>query len=395
MIPFAFTAASSGGSDVELTHGESALREERDRAQRYLDTADVLLLGLDREGRITLINRKGCEILGWTEAELLGRPWIDVCLPARIRDQLTRKFEGLINGDVSVVENPVLAKDGTERLIEWRNRVLRDESGGVIGTFSSGTDITERRRLEERCSRAEKLEAVGLLAGGVAHDLKNLVTVILGYAKLMLRECGPDDPRRESAMAIVTAARSASDLTGRLLAAPRREIVAPTLVDVAAVVESTRTLIDRLVGEDVEVVVRRGGGPSTVIGERGNIEQIVLNLAVNARDAMPEGGTLTIATADVELDEEYALTHPGARPGPHVALIVSDTGTGMTADVRKHLFEPFFTTKDVGKGTGLGLATVQGIVARSGGSIVVETAVGEGTTFTIYLPIASASSRAL
>jgi signal transduction histidine kinase len=285
----------------------------------------------------------------------------------------------------------VLAKDGTERLIEWRNRVLRDESGRAIGTFSSGTDITERRRLEERCSRAERLEAVGLPVGGVAHDFKNIVTVILGYAKMLLGECGPDDPRREYAMAILKAARSASELAGKLLAFNSREIASPTLVDVAEVVESTRTLIDGLVGEDVEVVVTRGGGPSTVIGDRGNVEQIVMNLAVNARDAMPEGGTLTIATGHVELDEEYALTHLGARPGPHVALIVSDTGTGMTPDVRKHLFEPFFTTKDVGKGTGLGLATVQGIVARSGGSIVVETEVGEGTTFTIYLPLGSAA----
>jgi PAS domain S-box-containing protein len=392
MSPFAPTAAPRSSSDVELTFEQSALREELDRARRYLDIADVVLLALNLEGRITFINRKGCQILGWTDAELLGPP-VDRRLPPSPDSRRARaKARGSNHRRRLRRRESRPREDGTERLIEWRNRVLRDQLGRVIGTFSSGTDVTEHRRLEERCWRARNLQALGLLAAGVAHDFKNLVTVILGYGELLLEGFGLDDPRREHVIAILSAATSASDLTGRLLAFSRRKIVARTLVDVAEVVERTRPLLDRLIGEEVEVVVRRGGGPSTVMADRGNIEQIVMNLAVNARDAMPRGGTLTIATANVELDGEYALTHRGARPGPHVALTVSDTGTGMTADVRKHLFEPFFTTKDVGKGTGLGLATVQGIVARSGGSIVVETEVGDGTTFTIYLPLASASA---
>jgi PAS domain S-box-containing protein len=481
---------------LERQQAESALRDERDRAQRYLDTADVILLALDRDGRVTLINRKGCDLLGWTEHELVGRDFLAICLPARKKDALGEKFRHVIDGDLSVFEAPMLTRSGGERLIEWRSTLQRDDAGRVIGTFSSGADITDRTRavdalrtaeermrfalesagvgiwdidyttgvlrwseilegqyglqpgtfggtiemfiervhpedrdglletmaqakrsgsdfslqhrtiwpdgtvrwlsgaghvhlgergepvravgitmdvtdrrtLEDQYQQAQKMEAVGRLAGGVAHDFNNLLTIILGYCGLLLADFDPDDQRQADIAEIQKAGVSGAALTRQLLAFSRKEIIEPTLLNLNVVVADMRAMVGRLIGEDVRVVLRLRPGLSLVMADRGQVEQIVLNLAVNARDAMPGGGTLTIETANIDLDESYATARLSLKPGPYVILRVSDTGTGMTPQVLARLFEPFFTTKEAGKGTGLGLVTVHGIAARSGGA---------------------------
>lgn len=508
--------ASKVARDIsQRKRADEALRHERDRAQRFLDTAEVILLGLDLEGRITVINRKGCDLVGWTEAELLGRDWIDLCVPKRIQSEVRQNFRNLLNGDLRIIANPILSNAGEERLIEWRSRVLFDDAGRVIGTFSSGSDITERhqaeealrtaeermrfalqnaevgiwdleyatgivrissilethfgikpgsfggtfdafmqcvhpddqkyvmekiaeavkadadfsiqyrvrwpdgtvrwlssagrihlsergdpvrgvgitldvtrhRSLEERYHQAQKMEAVGRLAGGVAHDFNNLLTAILGYSQLLLLGFDEEDPRRSDLMEIHKAGESAARLTRQLLTFSRRQIIEPMLLDLNVLIDNLRGMLGRLIGEDVKVVLKLRPGLGLVKADSGQIEQIVMNLAVNARDAMPEGGTLTIETKNVELDEHYASTHFSVKPGRYVALIVSDTGTGLSPEVQARLFEPFFTTKERGKGTGLGLATVHGIVMRSGGSIGVYSELGKGSSFTIYLPL--------
>jgi two-component system, cell cycle sensor histidine kinase and response regulator CckA len=502
---------------TEHQQAEAALRQERDRAQRYLDAPEVILLALDMEGRITLVNRYACSVLGWTANELLGRDWTETCVPARMRDALGSRFRDLIGGDLSIVESPVLTRFGEERMFEWHSTVQRDDTGQIVGVFSSGADITERheavealrtaearmrfaleaadvgiwdmdcttgvlrwsetlerhygvppgtfpgtfdafverihpddrasvldtlgkamtsgsdfsvlnrslwpdgtirwlsgtgrvllgehgapvravgisldvterRSLEEQYQQAQKMEAVGRLAGGVAHDFNNLLTVILGYCELMLPEFKPGDPHQTDIEEIQKAGTRAAGLTRQLLAFSRKQIIEPKLLDLNLIATEMQSMLERLIGEDVKIVLTLRPELAPVRADRGQIEQVVMNLAVNARDAMPKGGTLTIETANVVLDEHYAKMHRTVKPGVHVALTVTDTGTGMTPAVRARLFEPFFTTKEVGKGTGLGMATVYGIVTRSGGSIGVYTEVGKGTSFEVYFPRAA------
>jgi two-component system cell cycle sensor histidine kinase/response regulator CckA len=252
-------------------------------------------------------------------------------------------------------------------------------------------DVTERLRLEEQVQQTRRMEAVGRLAGGVAHDFNNLLTAILGYCELLLEDLDADDPRHAQIRVIQNAGTSAAALTRQLLAFSRRQIIEPKLVDLNVVVADMRSTLGQLISEDVQIVVHLPPGLAPVKVDRGQVEQIVMSLVLNARDAMAHGGTLTIQTADIELDEHYAKTHFDVTPGSHVLLTVSDTGSGMTPEVQARVFEPFFTTKELGRGTGLGLATTHGIVRRSGGSIEVHSEVGKGTSFKVYFPKADVS----
>ena len=272
------------------------------------------------------------------------------------------------------------------RWLSGAGRVLLGEHGEPVRAVGISLNVTERHTLEQQYQQAQKMEAIGRLAGGVAHDFNNLLTVILGFCELLLADLNPDDPRQADITEIQKAGARAAGLTRQLLAFSRKEIIQPTLLDLNVIVADIRAMLARLIGEDVTIVLDLGAALAPVKADRGQVEQIVLNLAVNARDAMPKGGTLTIETANVELDEHYAKTHPAVKPGPYVVLTVTDTGTGMTPEVQARLFEPFFTTKEPGKGTGLGLATVYGIATQSGGSVTVDSEVGSGTSFRVYFP---------
>ena len=287
--------------------------------------------------------------------------------------------------DFSILHR-VIRPDGTVRWLNGSGRVLLGEHGEPLRAVGISLDVTERRTLEEQFQQAQKMEAVGRLAAGVAHDFNNLLTVVLGFCELLLADLAPNDPSRASIAEIRKAGTSAAGLTRQLLAFSRKQIIEPTVLDLNAVVAELRGMLGRLIGEDVKVMLDLRPDLASVKADRGQVEQVVMNLVVNARDAMPHGGTVTIQTANVELDEHYATTHRTVKPGPYVALTVRDTGAGMTPEVQERLFEPFFSTKQVGKGTGLGLATVHGIVARSGGSVSVDSKVDCGTTFTVYFP---------
>jgi PAS domain S-box-containing protein len=275
-------------------------------------------------------------------------------------------------------------KDGTVIEVEVATHGVR--FGDRPACLTVAHDVTERRRLEAQLRQAQKMEAVGRLAGGVAHDFNNLLTVVNGYSDLLLESLPPSDPIRAQVEEISRAARRATDLTSQLLAFGRKAMAIPRVLDLNALVRDTEKMLRRLIGEDVELVTQLDPALGRVKMDPGQLDQVILNLAVNARDAMPQGGTLTIETRNVELSPAYVRKYLDVVPGPYVALVVRDTGHGMTEEVKAHVFEPFFTTKEVGKGTGLGLSTIYGIVKQAGGHIEVESAPGRGATFRVLLP---------
>jgi two-component system, cell cycle sensor histidine kinase and response regulator CckA len=368
-------------------NAEQVLRTTEERMRFALDGARAGLWDLDYATDVL----QGSETF---EAHL-GRPGtfgrtvdalFECCHPLD-REALRERIEtaNRVGGDF-FAEYRILWPDGTVRWLRGVGRVDLGEHGEPVRAVGISLDTTDRHTLEEQYLQAQKMEAIGRLAAGVAHDFNNLLTAILGYAELVRAGLPPDDSRRGDIEEIQKAGTSAMTLTQQLLAFSRKQIIEPTLLDLNLVVSGLRTMLDRLIGEDVNIVLRLSIDPAWVKADSGQMEQVVLNLAVNARDAMPEGGTLTITTALADLDEDYATTHFAVRPGSYSALTVNDTGTGITPEVRARLFEPFFTTKAVGKGTGLGLATVHGIVKQNGGSIGVYSEVGKGTSFTVYLP---------
>ncbi len=308
----------------------------------------------------------------------------------KVRNALKRAVE---TGEPYDCDHRIVLPDRTERVMHGRGEVSFDDDGKAIKILGTAQDITQLRRNEEALRRSEeqlrqsqKMEAVGRLAGGVAHDFNNLLTVITGYCALLLRRLAPTDPLRSNGEQIQRAAERAASLTRQLLAFSRKQVLQPRTLDLAEVVVGMEKMLHRLIGEDIQLRTICDPNVGKVEADPGQIEQVILNMAVNARDAMPQGGKLTIRISNVVFDQKTVIRNRGLEAGSYVMMAISDTGVGMTPEVKTHLFEPFFTTKGVGKGTGLGLATSYGIISQSGGDIRVYSEQGTGTTFKIYLP---------
>ena len=358
--------------------------------------ADLIVL-IGRDGTLQYMSPAVHQILGHDPDYYVGQDWLDVFRAddnAGLRAVMTRLLEA--PGGSASVECHVTHADGSPRWLDTTCTNLLDDPS-VAAIVGNLRDVTERKRseialrkTEEQLRQAQKMEAIGNLAGGVAHDFNNLLSVILGYSLLLAEDLTPSDPRRADLEAIAGAGQHGVDLTRRLLAFSRQQILQPKIVNLNDVIAGLERMLRRLIGEDIELNVLAATGLDSVQVDPGQIEQVVMNLVVNSRDAMPNGGKLTIETSNVELDQAYADEHVGAKPGPHVMLAVTDTGVGMDRSVLDHMFEPFFTTKEKGKGTGLGLATVFGIVQQSRGNIWVYSEVGKGTTFKVYIPVAAA-----
>ena len=353
-----------------------------------LESASQAIVAVDRAGRIVLANRRADEIFGYSREELLGAR-IEMLLPDSKRGHHVHERDDYfarprIRPMGSGVDLAARRKDGTEFPVEVSLSYV--QAAGSMYAIAFVSDISQRKHLEEQLLHAQKMEAVGRLAGGVAHDFNNMLTVISGYNRMILDELSPMDPLRGYAEEVLKAADRAEALTNQLLAFSRRQIMRPRVVGVNTVLAQTEKMLRRLIGEDVELVMRLDAGAGNIKADPLHVEQAVVNLAVNARDAMPLGGRLTIETENVILDENYARTHMGVKPGEFVLIAVSDTGHGMDAETRRRIFEPFFTTKEKGKGTGLGLATVYGMIKQTGGDIWVYSEPGRGTTFKLYFP---------
>jgi two-component system cell cycle sensor histidine kinase/response regulator CckA len=502
--------------ETEVSARTIDLRHERDRAQRYLDTAAVILLALDRGGLVTLANRHACDTLGWPTQELLGLSWFDTCVPSRLRDASRTRFASVLRGDISTFETSIVARSGEELMIEWHCTIVRDDAGTACGVLKSGTDITERTRavealraaeermrfalensgvgiwdmdpatgtvrwsetletqyglgpgtfagtfeafagcihpddraavletveqamksgedfsvtnrsiwpdgtvrwlsgagrfhrgqhgepsrgvgisqdvterrtLEQQYLQAQKMDAIGRMASGVAHDFNNLLTVILGFAELVSADLGATTKNGVDLGEAIKAARQAAGLTKQLLAFSRQQVLHAAPLDVNALITNMTAMLARLIGEHIDVSLVLAPDLSSAFADRGQLEQVLMNLVVNARDAMPDGGRVTIETMDVEL-ENSVFHEAEVVPGRYVMLAVTDTGCGMTPETQRRLFEPFFTTKEVGQGTGLGLSTTYGIVKQSKGYIWVYSEQSHGTTFKVYVPRAT------
>ncbi len=364
-------------------------REAEESVQKLLSAVeqggDAIFI-TDPDGAITYVNPAFERVYGFSKKETLGKT-PQILRSGRYDEVFYERFwKTLLAGKTVRGEIVSRRRDGRLVTVEGSISPVLDAEGGRIGFVCVQNDVSEKKLLEEQLRQAQKMEAIGQLAGGVAHDFNNLLTTILGYSDLVLSRISEAHPIREDLEEIRRAGERAASLTRQLLAFSRRQVLEPKVLDLNVLVRDLQKMLRRLIGEDVDLVTALGEAIGPVRADPGQIEQVVLNLAVNARDAMPRGGILTIETADVELDESYALEHAPVQSGSYVMLAVADTGTGMSAETKSHMFEPFFTTKGKGKGTGLGLATVYGIVKQSGGYIWVYSELGRGTTFKIYLP---------
>ncbi|MBI2421290.1 MAG: response regulator [Candidatus Hydrogenedentes bacterium] len=369
---------------------ELALRETQERLQRAVSAGNVGLWDWDLRTGEVYFSPVWKRQIGYADGEIGNHydEWQSRLHPED-RDRILSavgEFTGSARRQYNE-EFRLRHKDGSYRWILAQGSLEREAGGRAIRMLGTHVDITGRKRLEDQFLQAQKMESVGRLAGGIAHDFNNLLSVILGYSELALTSLDEGNPARAEIILLRRAGERAADLTRQLLAFSRQQILQPVVLNLNDVVADMESMLQRVIGEDVEIVTTLAEGLGNVNADPGQIEQVLMNLMVNARDAMPAGGRVTIETGIEELDASYTDTHADIEPGRYVRLAVSDTGTGMDKDVLQRLFDPFFTTKERGKGTGLGLATVYGIVKQSKGSIHVYSELGKGTTFKVYLPL--------
>jgi PAS domain S-box-containing protein len=389
---FVFVAGLICWFNAALRYAQEGLRRSEINFRSLVTHAPYGVCRCDSTGILLDVNPALVAMLGYSSgAALVGRNLANLYSDSQqwfsLADylRLLEKFQGL--------PADWLRTDRTVVSVRLSGRAFRDERNTIFFELFA-EDITERRALEQQLRQAQKMEAVGRLAGGIAHDFNNLLMVISGYSEFLLDRIGSDPTMRGHAQEIANAAGRATSLTRQLLAFSRKQMLAPKIVDLNSVVTENVKMLTRVIGEDIDLVMVPGPDIGAVKADPGQIEQVIMNLAVNARDAMPQGGRLTIETANVTLDANYARFHAPVKPGDYVMLAISDTGVGMDADTQAHIFEPFYTTKGL-KGTGLGLSTVYGIVKQSEGYIWLYSEAGKGTSFKIYLPRLSATGEVL
>ncbi len=389
----------------ELEHTKSTLAAANKQLQSVLDAAsEVSIIATDHKGIITIFNKGSEKMLGYSAEEIIGKQTpllFHSALEVSDRGQeLSKKLHKQLNGFDAIVEQAkrvgsetrewkYIRKDGTQLLVSLTITVIHSETFEISGFLGIGTNITEQKNLETKLLQSQKMESIGQLAGGLAHDFNNVLTIITGFSSLlqMKLKLKPDQPEADMLGNIITASQRAASLTSSLLTFSRKQVMVKHCYDLNTIISDVGKLLSKLIGEDVHLEISHTDEPLPVLVDSGQIEQVMLNMATNARDAMPQGGTLIIKTSLQNIDEHFVQRHGYCEPGQYAIITISDSGRGMSSETRKKVFEPFFTTKDVGKGTGLGLSMVYGIIQQHNGHINVYSEIGIGTTFQIYLPI--------
>jgi two-component system, cell cycle sensor histidine kinase and response regulator CckA len=371
---------------TERKRAEEALRQANETLRAVIETSPLAIYALDLNGHVKSWNSAAQRIFGYSEQELLHRPLPIVAVEDG--EAFMQRLSDAVAGNLLVGhEARRYKRNGDPIEVSIWSAQLRDATGAVTGIVEAVADNSERKRLEEQFRQAQKMEAVGRLAGGIAHDFNNLLTVIAGYCQMLIDRIPADDPMSEDMAQILKAADRATTLTKQLLAFSRRQIFQPKVVDLRMLVGDMDHILKRLAGENIKLVTRFDPDLGLVRVDPGHLEQVIVNMAVNARDAMPDGGTLTISMSNAQIDTAFSHQHVSLPAGDYVLLEIADTGIGISEDTMSHLFEPFFTTKEKGRGTGLGLSTSYGIVKQNQGEIFVRSEVGAGSTFSIYLPV--------
>lgn len=375
-------------SDItDRKEAQAKLQESERQLCEMLDNLELLSMMLDRDGIVTYCNDYFLRLTGWKREEVIGVSWFEQFVPPELVDDMRHVFAELLNSspDYWHHTNEILTRSGARRLIQWNNSLIHSASHEVIGTASIAEDITDRVRLEKQLLRAQRLESLGTLAGGIAHDLNNLLLPIL-MGVTLLKRFDPNEPSRKAIENIERSVKRGSDLVKQVLLFARGTETSREPVHLADIMREVESIADSTFPRDITLEVSCANDLSLVTGDATQLTQVLLNLCVNARDAMPHGGQLRISAANATITDDYALLHGGTAGGPHVVLEVTDSGEGMSKSIIDRIFDPFFTTKEAGKGTGLGLSTVQGIVSSHGGFITVASTLGEGSTFTVHLP---------
>ncbi len=385
---------------TERRRSEEVLRKSEAMYQKLFHEAPVGYHELDTDGRITQVNETELKMLGYAANEMIGRfAWDFLVEKEAVQQTIHAKFSGSVKPG-QIFERTSIRKDGSTFPVAIEGAFIRDAAGNVIGIHTTVQDITERKRaeserrsLEEQLQQSQRLEAIGQLAGGIAHDFNNILGVILGYSDLIEGQLQPAHPLHAQALEIKNAAKRAAALTRQLLAFSRKQILQTEIVDLNTLIVNMDKMLRRVIGEDIFLNIHLAKDLGAIRADPGQIEQVIMNIIVNARDAMPSGGELTMETAPIDLDEHHASEYIGLRAGSYSLITITDTGIGMTREVQSRIFEPFFTTQEKDRGTGLGLPTAYGIVKQSGGNISVYSEPGKGSTFKIYLPKVEGASQ--
>jgi PAS domain S-box-containing protein len=370
-------------------HAEEAQKESEKKARAILDHSFGFIGLLAPDGTLLEVNQTALEFAGVSGEDVVGKPFWETPWWLHAPEEQRRLRSAVLaaaKGEMVRYETNHIAADGTAHTVDFSLKPVRNDFGTVFMLIPEGRDITEHKLLEEQLRQAQKMESIGRLAGGVAHDFNNMLTVIMASAEMASRKVAGNDALVMLLKQILKAAERSSQITRQLLAFSRKQVIAPKPVNLNALIIESEKILTRLISEDVKLSFRPGTGLWTIMIDPSQVDQVLMNLAVNARDAMPNGGSLVLETANTHIGSNYSQIHLDAHPGDYVQLTVSDTGIGMDQETQKHIFEPFFTTKGVGEGTGLGLATVYGIVSQNNGFITVYSEPGQGTSFTLHFP---------